>query len=191
MNCTSNHLEVIFMTLSGNVHCCGYKTRFFRDYDDARINSHTWVFVLKKLLEYATLMMVGGLAYYGVEILYRGFSHWSMMILGGLCLICVGVQNELKCMSKLGIIPQMAVGAIIITVLEFIAGCILNLWLGWEIWDYSNVPGNILGQICLPFTGFWFLLSGVAIVVDDWIRVVLFKEKRWHYDWFWCNHANL
>ena len=33
-----------------------------------------------------------------------------------------------------------------------------NLVMGWNVWDYSSMPLNLYGQICLPFSGLWFLL---------------------------------
>ena len=80
---------------------------------------------------------------------------------------------------------QMAIGAIIITALEFIVGVIVNLILKWNIWDYSMLPFNILGQISLPFSLIWFLLSGIIIIVDDWLRYKLFKEDKPKYTFIW------
>lgn len=53
----------------------------------------------------------------------------------------------------------------------------------WNVWDYSNMPFNLLGQICLPFTVIWFFLSAVAVVLDDWIRHILWGEDIPHYKW--------
>lgn len=72
----------------------------------------------------------------------------------------------------------MAAGAIIITLLELIVGTIVNIILGWNVWDYSNLPGNLWGQICPQFTVLWFFLSAVAVYLDDWIRWLLWGEER-------------
>ena len=85
-----------------------------------------------------------------IEILYRDYTHWSMFILGGICFISIGLLNEIF-PWELSLWYQILIGAIIITVLEFMTGCIVNLWLGWNVWDYSNMPGNILGQVCPQF----------------------------------------
>ena len=77
----------------------------------------------------------------------------------------------------------MLIGACIVTFMEFISGYIINIKLGWQVWDYSNLPFNIMGQICLPFSIIWFFISLVAIVVDDYLRYWLFKEERPHYKW--------
>lgn len=135
-------------------------------------------FALYKLLEYLTIFLIGGIAYVGIEMLYRGHSHWSMFIVGGLCLIIIGFLNEGIMPRSCGIIQQMIIGAIIITLIEFLTGCIVNIGLGLNVWDYSNMPFNIMGQICLPFTFAWFFLSYVAIRVDDEIRYRMFGEPK-------------
>ncbi len=69
------------------------------------------------------------------------------------------------------------------TAMELVVGVPLNLMLGLHIWDYSSLPFNLLGQICLPFTVLWFFLALLCIFVDDWLRYVLFNEERPHYHW--------
>lgn len=59
------------------------------------------------------------------------------------------------------------IGMIIITVLEFVIGIVFNLLLKENVWDYSNMPFNILGQICVPFSVIWFVISAVAFTVIE------------------------
>lgn len=126
------------------------------------------------------LWMIGGAVYVGIELLWRGYSHWTMFVLGGICFVCLGLINELIpwCMP---LWKQMLIGTLIITTLEFATGCIVNLWLGWAVWDYTNVPGNLLGQICAPYILLWMPISVLGIVVDDYLRFWLFGEERPHY----------
>lgn len=148
-------------------------------------NLSTFELVIRKILEYCVIFMVGGIVYIGCEVIYRGHTHWSMFILGGLCLIIIGLLNEKPFFPEsFGIIPQALLGAVIITVLEFVTGLIVNVWLGLGIWDYSNMPLNIMGQICLPFTLLWVILAAVAIVIDDYIRYSLFDEPFPTYTWW-------
>jgi len=35
---------------------------------------------------------------------------------------------------------------------------LVNMRLGWGVWDYSEMPGNVLGQICPTFSAIWFVL---------------------------------
>ena len=75
----------------------------------------------------------------------------------------------------------MFFGTCIITILEFITGCIVNLQLHMNVWSYAGMPYNILGQICLPYMIIWFFLSAAAIITDDWLRYAFFGEERPHY----------
>ena len=136
--------------------------------------------LLSWIVRELVLFLIGGAAYCGIEILFRGYTHWSMYILGGLCFVIIGLINELL-PWKIPLISQMFISSIVITVLEFITGCIVNLWLGIGVWDYSDQPYNLLGQICLLFTNLWFLLSLVGIFLDDIIRWKLFGEGKPRY----------
>lgn len=134
----------------------------------------------KLLLKYLFLLIVGGTTYVGIELLWRGYSHWSMFFLGGLCFICCGLLNEILPWDMV-LSKQMLIGAIIITTLEFITGCIVNLKLGWNVWDYSNISLNICGQVCPIFFIAWYYVSGLAIILDDWLRYWIFHEEKPHY----------
>ena len=77
-----------------------------------------------------------------------------MFILGGICFIYLGLINEVLPWS-MPLWQQILIGAVGITILEFLTGCIVNLWLGWDVWDYSGMPSNILGQICPQYMLLW------------------------------------
>lgn len=126
------------------------------------------------------LFYVGGAVYIMMELLWRGYSHWTMFIVGGLCFVLIGLINEFYT-YEMPLARQMLIGACIVTLVEFISGCIINLWLGWNVWDYSDMPFNVLGQVCLPYMVLWFLLSGAAIILDDYLRYWWFDEEYPHY----------
>lgn len=138
---------------------------------------------MRKLYKYMTLLLTGGGLYVLVELIWRGRSHWTMFLLGGVCFISLGLINELIPWD-MPIWQQILIGSCIITLLEFLTGCIVNLWLGWDVWDYSTMPGNILGQICPQFFLLWLPVALIAIIVDDWLRYWWFGEDRPHYH-FW------
>ena len=142
--------------------------------------------ILHYIIEILSLFCLGGLVYICIELGFRGHSHWSMFIVGGLAFLSVGALNNCVFDYRIGMIPQMIMGGIAITIIEFIAGLILNVWLGLGVWDYSDMPFNIMGQICLPFTFAWMALSFVAVVVDDYVRYKVFGEPKVHYHWFYC-----
>ena len=137
---------------------------------------------MKKCLKLLFLFTSGGLLYIILELAWRGWTHWSMFALGGLCFVCLGLINEVIPW----IIPlwrQVVIGACVITALEFLTGCVVNLWLEWDVWDYSQLPGNVLGQVCPQYFILWLLVSLAGIILDDWLRFWLFGEERPHYFW--------
>lgn len=126
------------------------------------------------------LFIMGGRLYTWIEVLWRGYTHWTMFLLGGLCFVIMGLLNEHIFPWDLSLVAQAVLSAVIITVFEFCTGCICNLLLGWEIWDYSELPFNLYGQICLFFSLLWIPLSVVGILLDDWIRYwVYIWIRRW------------
>lgn len=135
------------------------------------------------LNKYITLFDTGGILYLAIEIIWRGHSHWTMFVLGGLCFVCLGLLNEVI-PWEMPLWQQALIGACIITGLEFLTGCIVNLWLGLGVWDYSGMPGNLFGQICPQYFLLWVPVSTAAIVLDDWIRYLRFDEERPHYRLF-------
>ena len=131
---------------------------------------------MKTFIKYIVLAIIGGLLYYLIEIAFRGYSHWSMMILGAWCFIALGMLNEVI-PWEMPLYLQIVIGEIIVLVSEFITGCIVNLWLGWNVWDYSNLPGNLFGQISWQFAIIWLPLILFAIILDDWVRWKFFNEE--------------
>ena len=79
-------------------------------------------------------------------------------------------------------ILQCLVGMMIVLLVECILGYEFNIVEQRMLWDYSSVPFNFVGgQICLPFACIWFVLSGVCIILDDWLRHKIFKEEKPYY----------
>lgn len=136
--------------------------------------------ILRRINKAAILFLIGAAAYALIEVAFRGYTHWTMAVLGGILFLLLGGLNE-WIPWEMPLVLQCVIGAVIVTVAEFLAGLILNVWLGLGIWDYSDVPGNILGQICPQFIFAWLGLSLVAIILDDWLRYWLFGEARPHY----------
>lgn len=135
--------------------------------------------MIKHFLKYLFLFLTGGICYFGIEILARGYSHWTMIVVGGACFVLIGLLNEKT--PKIPLLKQMIYSAILITIIEFFSGCILNLWLKLDIWDYSKNAFNLLGQICLSHTIYWFFLSVVGILLDDYLRCKIFQEEKPNY----------
>ena len=109
------------------------------------------------------IFIVGAAGYAGVEYLYRGYTHWTMVLTGGACLLAFYCYT--KETKDTPLLVQAAAGACIVTVFEFCVG-------GWHVWDYSREPGNLLGQICPLFSFIWFLLCLIILMLfsalDSW-----------------------
>jgi uncharacterized membrane protein len=136
-----------------------------------------------KTLKYILLFFIGGYSYCGVELLFRGFSHISMLVAGGICFILIGLLKEVFS-YKISIISQMVMSSFIITAVEFTIGLIVNVWLNLNVWDYSKLPYNLMGQICLLYTNIWFVLSLAAILLDDYLKHFLLGEEKPSYKIF-------
>lgn len=138
---------------------------------------------MSKAKKYGVLALIGGIIYGAIEVACREHTHWTMVILGGVCFVAVGLINEII-PREMPLAMQMLIGSIIITALEFCCGCAVNLWLGWDVWDYSKLWGNFLGQICPLYSVIWYFVSLVAILLDDYLRYWLFGEEIPHYKIF-------
>lgn len=135
---------------------------------------------LKIVFKYAILFVVGGMAYCGIELFWRGRTHWTMFIVGGICFLFCGSINEFFSWD-LALWKQMLICAVGVTGIEFLSGIIINIIFKLNVWDYSNLPFNVMGQISLLFSVLWFFLSAVAIVLDDYLRYWWFNEEKPHY----------
>lgn len=120
------------------------------------------------------IFVIFGFLYICLELLYRGRTHISMFFVGGLCGVLIGLINDNT--PDMPLFYQCILGTTIVTLIEFISGCYLNIYLGLGVWDYSHVPFNFLGQVCLPFSIIWMLLSIPVIYLDDYLKNKLLKE---------------
>lgn len=124
------------------------------------------------LIREGMLFLLGGGAYVGLEWLWRGFSHPSMFLLGGLCFRLVAL---LRRHLPPALVPLL--GAAAVTVLELLCGLVVNCCLGWAVWDYTGQPGNLWGQICPLYSLLWVPVSALAAGVDWLITVFLLPES--------------
>lgn len=110
-----------------------------------------------KALEYGMIFATGGIGYGALEILWRGYTHWSMLLTGGGCLCSIYAWH--KAHPDASVFKSCLVSGAVITGFEFIVGVIVNLWMKWNVWDYSRFRLNLLGQICLPYSLLWCVLG--------------------------------
>lgn len=102
------------------------------------------------------LLGTGGVTYAGIELLWRQHTHWSMVLTGGTCFL--SLYKLYRRYPRLSVPEKCLFGSLVITGVEFAVGCFVNLKMGWKVWDYSNMPFNLKGQICLLYSVLWGLL---------------------------------
>ena len=132
----------------------------------------------KNLKKDLILIFIMGSIYMILEGLWRGWTHISMLVVGGIAAFLIGRLNEHPKFYDKKMCQECLIGTVIILILEFISGMVLNVWLKLHIWDYSNTWGNLYGQICIPYAVIWFLLVPLNVYADDYLRYRLFGEKR-------------
>ena len=120
--------------------------------------------------ELALIYLIGAIGYSLIEILWRGYTHWTMSITGGFAFLLLNITDQF--MQEKALVWRALAGTIIITAVELIAGCIINLVFHLGVWDYSNRPGNILGQICPLYCMLWFFLCFSVLPFGRWIRFI-------------------
>lgn len=106
--------------------------------------------------KYIIIFGLGAFIYGAIEVIVRGYTHWTMALTGGVVMALFMLINRSR---DVNILLRCLLGALVITSLEFAVGAVVNLGLGWDVWDYSEKPFNIMGQICPLFTLGWFALS--------------------------------
>ncbi len=167
--CKNIHKELLRMETRENMEVCKNRGEFRRT-----------VFLI---IKYLTLFFFGGTAYYAIELLWRGHSHPSMIACGGTCFVLLYllsfVGNFVKSSAVAPLLPTLraALGALCITATELAFGVVLNLGLHLNIWDYSAMPLNFMGQICLTFSLLWFLLSLPIIKLCNVMEKYIFAGK--------------
>ena len=122
--------------------------------------------------ELSCVFLLGGGAYGLIELAWRGRTHWSMVLAGGICYL---LMYRIAA-TGMGRLQQYLLCAAVITAVEFIAGAVVNVGLGWQVWDYSARRWNLYGQICARYTALWFLLSIPGCALARALRASVFHR---------------
>lgn len=122
---------------------------------------------MKYFYTYLITSLIGGFGYCLIEILYRGRTHYSMFFAGAIVLSSFYYINQ---KYEMHFLLKCLVGMLIITGIELAFGLVFNIILKERVWDYSGLPLNFLGQICVPFSLLWFCVSGVAFKLIDMVQ---------------------
>ena len=127
------------------------------------------------------IFFIGAATYSALEMLWRGHTHWTMGVVGGACFVCICKLS--KRMSSSPMWKKCLAGTVAITSIEFLSGLIVNKKYNLGVWDYSSLPLNIMGQICLPYCALWFLLCIPAFWLGDYMNYISERKagilKKW------------
>ena len=127
-----------------------------------------------KLSQLLFSFLMGYFCYSLVEIVLRGYTHWTMCLTGGFVMTILYAINSRRTMT---LMKSCALGSLLITMIELAVGIFDNIIMHWNVWDYSNMPFNFLGQICIPFSAFWFVLCIPARLICKHIRARFCNKK--------------
>ncbi len=127
-----------------------------------------------KIWKQSVLFYLGGCGYVGLELLWRGRSHGSMFVAGGLCFLLLGGLNRAR--PRLPLPLRAVVGALTITMVELAAGLAVNR--SYAVWDYRGRPGNFLGQVCPLFTLLWIPVSIAGMALYERLSAAVFVKSR-------------
>ena len=130
----------------------------------------------KHILKYLILFLVGYCVYIAIEVAFRNYSFPLMGIVGAISFILIDRINEVMPWDT-DLIIQSVIGSLIVTMFELIVGEGLKFFNQPPMWDYSSLPLNFDGVICLPFSLLWVLLSAIAIFLADAINYYLLHEE--------------
>lgn len=121
-----------------------------------QISTVVIILTKNKFREYLTVFGFGAVIYSLVEVITRGYTHWTMTITGGVAFLLIYLINmNFKTNS---LILRCLVGCAVITAIEFTVGMLVNRGLHMNVWDYSDEKFNLFGQICPLFSLMWFLI---------------------------------
>ena len=127
-------------------------------------------------VRYFTFFIAGALIYSLIEIAWRSYTHWTMGVTGGLCMSALYYINK-HCKS-IPVASRALIGCAVITLAEFLVGIAVNFVCKWNVWDYSSLPFNFMGQICLLYSTIWYFLCFPAFFICEWVERSFFENPR-------------
>lgn len=130
-------------------------------------------------MEAVIVFTLGAVGYPLIEILWRGYTHWTMELIGGICFLAIYFFEKRNTRKML--LYRSTAGCLIITAVELVTGIIVNKIFGWGVWDYSDMPLNLFGQICITYSALWFLLTIPIIYLCGALRSIFLKRLKQEY----------
>ena len=83
------------------------------------------------------LFCIGGGVYNLIEIFWRGYTHWSMFLVGGTCFHLIGkIGSRFRTWN---IARKCALCSLAVTAVEYVSGCLFNTVL-WGFLSATAMP---------------------------------------------------
>ena len=127
--------------------------------------------LIKYLISFLFIYTLSGLMFYLAEILYRGYSHWTIFVCAGICGLGLALINDGGYRFETDYRIQIMSGAALCTFLSFIVGKLFNG--NYEIWDFRGMIGTLRifdNQVNLFFVGLWIIIAVIAIPILDFVQ---------------------
>ncbi len=147
-----------------------------------RLIKNKFKLLVRQIAVTIVIGLSSGLIYMSLELIYRGFTHWSSFLMGFIAgaFICDPLNNNsFKWDDPL--IIQMTISSICITLMEYCVGKLVNT--DYSVWDYRDCLWNVEGMVCLGASLLWGILSLIPIFLGDFIRWKFFGEDKPKYKW--------
>lgn len=124
------------------------------------------------------LFLTGYCLYIAIEVTMRGVSYPIMGVCGGLTILILDKINDWISWDT-DILIQALCGGALVTFFELVIGELaLHTDIFPVMWDYSDMPLNFDGVICLPFSLLWCVMSALAIFLADAINYYVLDDSR-------------
>ena len=121
-----------------------------------------------KKREVLTVYAIGSIGYRMIEVLWRGRTHWTMGICGGVCFLFIYVSELVHRCWRLAV--RALISTVWVTAVEFFSGLLINRVFRLGVWDYSGMRFNLCGQISLIYSILWYFLCIPAHLLCRIIR---------------------
>lgn len=108
--------------------------------------------------------LIGAVGYPLLELAWRGRTHPSMALAGGLSAAMIHHIGQ----TRLSLLNKALLCGAGITGIEAACGLIWNR--RYQVWDYRNTPLNWRGQVSLPYTLVWSFLAAAFLQAEKRIK---------------------
>ena len=143
----------------------GARYRMWQGYYAVLRSKICGVMIMKEAKTWGRFFLIGGAGYGIIEVIWRGHTHWSMIMAGGICFVIFSeIAGRLR---RCPLILKAAIAALGVTAVELLFGVLFNIVFGMGVWDYSDMPYNLFGLICPAFSLAWLGLSLVFLPLAE------------------------